>query len=416
MKILVTGSRLPVALETIRKLGRSGHRVDACDSFWSAPGNHSRHVAASFVTASPRDDTERFLEDVVRIVRTREIERLLPSFEEVFYLSRLSAREELGAVLFAPPFATLALLHDKGRLAGLASALGVRVAPTIVASDADELARACRAFPRFFARPCFTRGSVALFTNAGPRAGAMRLEDCRPTPESPYVVQPFLEGREVCTYGIAHRGRLAAHVAYAHPLQRAHAPAMSFESVVSDEARTVVARLVEHTRYHGQISLDFLATAEGLFLVECNPRPSAGLALMPDAMFDEALLDRHPDTTLVAPAGVRRHLSLALLRDLVAHPSSLRASLTALTSGTLDACADARDRRPLLAQWLAAACIVDPRARAPGYVADLIWDGDRAALPLRLVASGRGAAPGGSRTPTVPPRPAPSWRRSATPR
>ena len=53
MRVLITSSRMPFALDAIRKLGERGHEVYASDSYEASPGNHSRYLAGHFVTASP---------------------------------------------------------------------------------------------------------------------------------------------------------------------------------------------------------------------------------------------------------------------------------------------------------------------------------------------------------------------------
>ena len=66
-----------------------------------------------------------------------------------------------------------------------------------------------------------------------------------------------------------------------------HAGGIVFESVVSDETLRVARKVAQATGYEGQLSLDFLRTDRGeLHVIECNPRPCAGLVVMPDAMFD----------------------------------------------------------------------------------------------------------------------------------
>jgi hypothetical protein len=62
---------MPFALDLIRKLGSVGHEVYAADSYESAPGSHSRLAAGHYVTARPREETERFVADVDRIVEER---------------------------------------------------------------------------------------------------------------------------------------------------------------------------------------------------------------------------------------------------------------------------------------------------------------------------------------------------------
>lgn len=388
MDALVTSSRLPFALEMIRKLGRRGHLVYAADTFRSAPGSHSRHVAESFVVGSPRYDTRRFVEDLEAILRGRHVDCVVPAFEEVFYLAKHRARLERHARVFAPSFETLRRLHDKLRFLELAAELGLSVPRTIVARDRRELVHATRELGRFFARPAFTRGGVTLYTNTGPLAGLVTLEECAPTPENPFLVQPFVEGTDVCTYDIVHRGRVAAHASYVHPLTLEHSGGIVFESVEDTGALAIAQRIAEATRYHGQLSLDLIRTREGLVVVECNPRASAGLVVMPDAMFDEALRDRPPRQTRVAPAGARRKLSLALIRNAIVRRGEARKNLAALVRRGADVYADPHDLRPLLFQLVAYARVLGYRARRrrvhrtdlmQGYFHDLLWDGEEIA-------------------------------------
>ena len=84
VKVLVTSSRMPFALDVIRKLGESGHEVFACDSYGASPGSHSKYLAKHFTTASATGDPAQFASDVERIAAVNEIEIVIPMFEEVF--------------------------------------------------------------------------------------------------------------------------------------------------------------------------------------------------------------------------------------------------------------------------------------------------------------------------------------------
>lgn len=385
MDVLVTSSRLPATLEEIRKLGRCGHRVFASDTFGSAPGSHSRYAHQHFVTASPRDDPHAFVDDLERILTEHPMDRLLPGFEEVFTIAKHRARFDRLTEVFAPDFETLVKLHDKVRFIELARELGLLVPTTILAHDRDELVRASEEIGAFFARPAYSRGGVTLYTNTGPLAGEVTLEECEPTAANPFVVQPFVTGTDVCTFGIAHHGALVAHSAYVHPLTLEHAGGIVFESVDIPETVEVVRRIVEATGYHGQISFDFLATPEGLSLVECNPRPTAGLTVMPDEMFDAGLMNRVPKgEVLVAPPGMRRQLSLGVARNMVAHLEGLPEDLAELTSGDPDIYADPQDWLPLLYQIVAYGRVIGYRFKTgrvsrsdimQGYFYDITWDG-----------------------------------------
>jgi predicted ATP-grasp superfamily ATP-dependent carboligase len=139
---------MPFALALIRKLAEEGHEVYASDAYAFAPGSHSRFVTEHFVTAAPRDATEAFIADVARIANEHEIELIVPSFEEAFYLSTRHNLLAEDARLFFAPFATLAPLHDKASFERLAVHMGLPMAATVLATSDAELREGLERFPR----------------------------------------------------------------------------------------------------------------------------------------------------------------------------------------------------------------------------------------------------------------------------
>ncbi len=385
-RILVTSSRMPFALDEIRKLGRNGHEVFVTDTFRTAPGSHSRYAAEAIITPSPRYETAAFLDVIEDVVTSRSIEWILPTFEEVFHLAR--ARQRFGghAHLFAAQFDVLHTLHDKQRFVALAQRLGLPIPRTLVARDRAELAAATREFGQFFARPAYSRGGVQLFTNAGPLAGALTLDRCRPTDANPWLVQGFVQGTDVCTFSIVHHGRIAAHSTYIHPRMLEHAGGISFEAIDEGGTLAIAAVIAADTGYHGQLSLDFLRTDQGLVLVECNPRPTAGVYLMPDELFVHALFDPDPGRTLFAPIGAARRIDVAIIRDMFRHPEEIPEDLAALFAKARDVYAAPDDMMPALFQFLSYSHVLAYRWRRghrdkradlmAGYFDDVQWDGE----------------------------------------
>lgn len=385
MRFLVTSSRMPTAIDEIRKLGQQGHTVIASDTIPTAPGSHSRYASRSKVTASPRHDTLQFIEDVARILREERIDVVLPAFEEVFYLAKHAGELAPHAKLFFPPFETLATLHDKGKMIELAGRLGVRTPRSLVAESEEELRRAIRVFPEFFARPLYSRGGVELVTNTGPLAGAMEIEACEVTKEKPWLVQEFVHGVDVCTFSIAHHGRLTGHAAYIHPREIEHAGGIVFESVSEPECLSIVRKIVEATRYHGQVSFDFLRAERGMVLVECNPRPTAGIHVMPADMLDAALRDEGATELRVAPPGVQCKYSIALVRDMLLHFREIPEDVRHLFSQAREMLADPEDLLPALYQLISYGHVLKYRFEShehgtktlmAAYFHDICWNGD----------------------------------------
>lgn len=388
MNVLVTSARMPFALDEIRKLGRCGHRVVAADSIRTAPGSHSRWAAEHVRVAPPQYEPLRFLGDVKQIIYSYQIDLLVPCFEEVFYLARhLPELSEVTQVL-ASPFPVIAGLHDKMAFNALARDIGLRAPPAERVCSRDELVAATREHRWFVARPVCSRGGLDLYTNAGPLAGAMTLETCTPSNAHPWIVQEYVDGRDVCSFSIAQHGRVVAHCTYVHPLEIEHGGGIVFESIEDPETLEPVQRIVEATGYHGQLGLDFRRDDRGLQLIECNPRPTAGVHMYPDQLLVDALLDQDGAKVRLVPAGVQRLYASAVLRDLMLHLSHLRTDAALLVSRhVLDVMGEPGDRLPAVYQALSYAHVLSYRAHGhrparagtslmAAYFDGIAWDGD----------------------------------------
>ena len=355
---------MPFALDEIRKFGRAGHRVFAADTVTAAPGSHSRFVVDRSVVAAPQKHARRFVADIARLVRQRAIDLVVPCFEEVFYLAYYARALARLAPVFASEFAVMARLHDKSSFHALAAELAIPTPhSTTVASD-GELEAAVRDHRRFFARPIWSRGGLDLYTNSGPLRGAMRFSDCAPTPERPWIVQDYVEGEELCSFSVAQHGHLVAHCTYVHPKVIESAGGIVFESIVEPETLAYATRVVEATGYHGQISLDFIRGPRGLVVLECNPRPTAGVHLMSTALLVDAVLGHVNGRPAVTPAGVRRMYAAALVRDALCHPGELKHDLEYLwSSQTHDVFGETGDWMPALFQVLSYGNVLAYRMR-----------------------------------------------------
>ncbi|HJO22802.1 MAG: ATP-grasp domain-containing protein [Myxococcota bacterium] len=354
MKILVTSARLPHALGVIRALGEAGHEVYASDTFRLSPGLHSTHVREHFVTASPTFETRTFVGQIADTVKSRNIDLVLPAFEEVFYLSRHLGDLATPEKYFCAPLEALHQLHDKAHFSEMVTGLGLPVGRTITATSEDELRAAVDEFPEYFGRAVFSRGGVALLTNTGPLAGTVSVDECSPTPENPWIVQEFVHGEDLCSYSVVHHGKIAGHCTYRHPLTIEHAGGIVFESIDEPKTLEFTRRIVEHLGYHGSISIDWMRLDDGgLHVVECNPRPTAGIFTMESEPFAKAVTDPDLDDPYIAAPGNQQQIDVAILRDMFREPADIPEDLKRLMSGTKDVYSQKGDRWPGLYVLLA---------------------------------------------------------------
>jgi glutathione synthase/RimK-type ligase-like ATP-grasp enzyme len=312
VKVLVTSARMPFALAVMRRLRQAGHEVFSSDTYDAAPGNHSRYVTAHAVTASPRADTERFVEQVAGFCSERDVDVIVPTWEEAFYLATWRERLEEVAALYTPAFETLARVHDKHSFEALVERLGIPAPVGVTVRSQAELREAVERWPHYFGRGVYSRGGVTLLTNTGPLAGRVRLEDVHPTADAPWLVQEFVDGPMVCTYSTLHAGRVTGHCTYRAPRQYHHSTAVQLETIAGEETLAIVERLGAELGYTGQMSLDFVDSGHGLKIIECNPRTTDGALLMESDELAGSLLD--PDQELVmVPPGRLTQLDLAVI-------------------------------------------------------------------------------------------------------
>ena len=314
MRVLITSARLPFALGMVRQLAAAGHEVYAGDDYARSPGSHSKYLAGHYVYPSPRERTDDFIAELGRIAAEAGIEVIVPAFEEAFYIAARAADLPERVTAFTGEFGALARLHDKVAFQRLVTELGLPVPESVVATSDAELRTATERFERYFARAAFSRGGVDLLTNTGPLAGTVEISDCHPTPLSPWIVQPFVDGETVCTYSTVRDGRVTSHLMYRIPRQWEHSTGIAFESIDGTESLRLIEPILGELGYTGQVSFDFLVTDDGLSFVECNPRATDGLLLLPEDELARGLLEPEADLFLM-PAGHDVQLELAVLAD-----------------------------------------------------------------------------------------------------
>lgn len=348
MRTLVTTSRMPFAVDEIRKLGESGNDVTAADTFRASPGSHSRGAARHIEVPAPTQETEQFIDAISGIIDKQQIEWLLPMFEEVFYLAAHRDRLEGRCELFFPDFDTLAKVHDKVSFAALCRDLGLPVAESVTATSPDDLRDAIGRWEHWFARAAYGRGGLNILTNTGPLAGDGSVEEAVPTPDDPWLVQEYLEGVDMCSWSVVHDGEVALHSTYEHALTIDNRGGIVFESVDAPETLAAAQKIVAALGWDGQVSFDFLRTADGVHhLVECNPRPTDGCTLATPEEFDTALFGSRSASPVVVPAGRKREIKEAVLRDMLQHLGRFRSDFEAAKGGS-DVYAQRHDHLPLL--------------------------------------------------------------------
>ncbi|WP_369940576.1 ATP-grasp domain-containing protein [Xanthomonas medicagonis] len=321
--VLITGARAPVALDLARRFAAQGWRVHLADSVACRISGWSRAVAASHRIAPARYAPSAYIADLNALVARHRIALLLPTCEEVFYLARY--RQALPAQLdvLVDEFDTLRALHSKWRFLELARGLDADVdVPDSVRVRSIAQARAWAGDAPLVLKPEYSRFGVHVRVHPhGLPAAAPALPE-----QGDWVAQRYCAGEERCSYAVARDGVLLAHAVYRPHYRLQRSSSYYFEAAPSPQIERFTAQLVGKLGFSGQISFDWIVSAQGrCSVIECNPRATSGLHLFAAADPLVAALDgsRRDASALVSPAPTRAAMLGPLMLG-VALPAALR--------------------------------------------------------------------------------------------
>lgn len=273
--VLILGGRSPVALDHARRFAAQEWRVSVADSASCRLTGWSDAVTSTVRLASPRQAPKQFIADLRDVITKHRIDLVVPTCEEVFFLSRYRSALPTSCRVVVDDFEKLRGLHSKWDFLSLAARAGGNP-PASMLVDTLEQAREWAGDKAMVLKPEFSRFGVHVrIYPQGMPSGASALPEL-----GRWVAQEYCEGVELCSYSIAERGSLTAHALY-RPVHRLHRSASYyFEPHTSAPIKNFVANLVGALQFTGQISFDWIDAGDGRpRVLECNPRATSGLHL-----------------------------------------------------------------------------------------------------------------------------------------
>lgn len=349
MNILLTGGRAPATLDLARAFHRAGHTVFMAESLRGHLSEPSNSIKKNFLVPRPRQHAKDFVQAIQKIIRDNEIDLLIPTCEEVFYVSM--GRAEFPCAVFSEPLEKLERLHNKWAFALLAEDKELPIPETFLIRTTGELLMAFAQWPAVVMKPVYSRfASRTLIRPTIKRALSTLALD----PDSAWIAQPCIEGRQICTYSVCQSGQITAHTAYPSTFTAGRGATIVFQHIHHPGIFEWVRAFVEANHFTGQIAFDFIETANGeIFALECNPRATSGIHLLVSSpQFPEAFLN--PKMQILTPSSTESHM-LATAMAVYGLPSTIRKRQLGRWFKTIfssnDVIFDANDPRPFLLQF-----------------------------------------------------------------
>ncbi|MEJ8544273.1 ATP-grasp domain-containing protein [Brevibacillus borstelensis] len=284
--ILLTGGRAPATLELARLFDQAGHRVVVAESLPAHLCRVSRAVARSYRVRPPRLQENEYIEELCRIAEREKADLLIPTCEEVFFVAKGRERLRHHVEVLVESLEELRIWHDKGAFVRLAEQAGFSVPRTSAASSARELREALHAVEpgkSVVLKPAFSRFSARvhiLRRTLSKKDWFLPYELPSIKEGETWLVQEYVEGRQLCSYAVAREGRLSLYADYATTFTAGRGASISFSFANHPGVRRFVETMVRLRRFTGQIAFDFIETQAGeLYPIECNPRLTSGIHL-----------------------------------------------------------------------------------------------------------------------------------------
>lgn len=317
MRILFTGARAPVTLELVRNFKMCEWEVYAADSIKPALAQFSKHLKKFFILSAPRFNENDFITDLIKIINENSIDILFPTCEEIFWISKNidKIRNNCTVKIICDDIKKLSLLHNKYRFIQFAQAQNLPVPETHILRAEENFNQ------KSVIKPVFSRfGSEVFIADNHTQVRYSKYNN------KPYILQEYINGESVCSYGFAQDGTIKFNICYKSPFKAKTCTA--FQPFSNAQINSAVRAIVEKLNFSGNISFDFIQKGQKFYLIECNPRITSGIHTLYNNSFEELFFGTPNNliaekVQLLAPT-VMNHFKLLPYPDVIWNKKDLK--------------------------------------------------------------------------------------------
>jgi predicted ATP-grasp superfamily ATP-dependent carboligase len=364
LRVLVSEGSSTSAREAITILGLAGHHVEVCDPSPWCLARYSRFVAKLHRCPPLRDDPDRYLAFVERLLASRQFDVLLPTHEQGFLFSRVQRRLKPGVGLALPAFENYRTAHGKAGFSRLLSSMKLPQPATRIVASERALREAVR-LPVVIKTSVSTASRGIWFVrDAGELDHAVRELVASGALASEVLVQGWIDGTVEKAQSVFCRGRLVGFHAYRQIAPGVGGGEAIKESVLRPKIRTMLEAIGARLDWHGALSIDYLMPQHDATprLIDCNPRlvePMSAYLAGTDlvGLLLQVSRGETPEALPESRAGVRTHLAMQALLGMAARGSSRRDLLREcrrLWRGSEPYAGSREEMTPVRLDWLSA--------------------------------------------------------------
>jgi|SRR5579859_198181 len=364
LRVLLSEGSSTSAREAITILGLAGHHVEVCDPSPWCLGRSSRFVKKFHRCPPLRDDPDRYLAFVERLLASQPFDVLLPTHEQGFLFSRVQRRFKPGVGLALPAFESYRTAHSKAAFSRLLSGMKLpQPATRIVTSeralrDAVRLPAVIKTAVGTASRGIWFVQDMQTLENAARELAAIGGF------AGEVLVQGLIEGTVEKAQSVFCRGRLIGLHAYRQVAPGIGGGEAIKESVLRPNIRAMLEAVGQRLAWHGALSIDYLMPPHDSTprLIDCNPRlvePMSAYLAGTDlvGLLLKVSRGETPDALPESRAGVRTHLAIQALLGLASRGGTRRELVREchhLWRGRQPYAGSSEELTPVRSDWLGA--------------------------------------------------------------
>ncbi|MDR0762363.1 MAG: ATP-grasp domain-containing protein [Campylobacteraceae bacterium] len=266
-KILFTGARAPAVLQAARTLHSCKNTVYAADSTYANLCLFCNKISKFFKLPPVKE--ENYKETLIDIIKKEKIDLLIPSCEEIFYISAFIDELKQYCEVFCDEQPKLLKLHDKWSFYQYLINKNLKTPQTYLAAEMPEVLD-----KKQIIKPRFSRFAAKVKLTSKIDTKKHNIT---------YIVQDFISGRQYCSYALVKNGKVLSCITYTTILNAGLGAGILLEQTKDKNINDITAFIAKDLNFSGQLAFDFIKTEDGtVFVIECNPRMTSGLAFMPN--------------------------------------------------------------------------------------------------------------------------------------
>ena len=246
---------------------------------------------------------------MIHIIKNHQITYVIPTFEEIFCISKYLDRFPKSCRIFASSYDILDSLHNKWLFIKKLNAYGFQTVQSYLIKQEQDFGLIPFNFP-IILKPAYSRAAQQIIHISSKE----ELSPLTCDRNNPWVAQEWLKGEKFCSYSIAHQGKITAHTIYPVELTIDGHSCLNFKALNHPIITNWVTEFIKKERFTGQIAFDFIELPnQRIYAIECNPRATSGLHLfqkhdnLPSAFFNQNQIPIYPQL------GYQKQIAVAVL-------------------------------------------------------------------------------------------------------